>query len=175
MTDLLLVKDAVWVAAGLLCLLGLCLSCISISGTWLVVVAAALLAMVSGPRFPGWGTPVGFAVLSAVVEGIEAGAGYWGVVKRGGSGWTGLAALFGGAVGLFAGTLIPIPFLGNLIGMLGGSFLLAYFVELRRVGQKKALSIAKGALTVRLLVMLLKVITTLGMIGFLAAGLWLAP
>ena len=162
-------------AAGLLCLAGLALSCLSISGTWLVTAAAALLAWGNGSGFPGWGTPVGFAVIAALVEGIEAAAGWFGVTSRGGSKRAGVAAMAGGLLGAIAGTAIPIPILGSLFGMLAGSFLLAYYVEQRRLGNREAaLHIAKGALLARLAVLLLKVTVTLGMIGFLVAGAWLA-
>ena len=162
---------ALWLAVGLLCLAGLALSCLSISGTWLVTAAAALLAWTSGDRFPGWGTPITFASVSALVEGFEAIAGWLGVTSRGGSKWAGVAAMAGGLLGAIAGTAIPIPLLGSLLGMLIGSFLLAYYVEWKRLANSQAaLHIATGGLLARLVVLLLKVTVTLGMIGFLAAG-----
>jgi len=122
--------------------------------------------------FPGWGTPVGFAVLSAVVEGSRR-ARYWGVVKRAGRAGRAWRPCSGARSGC-SRNADPDPVLGNLIGMLGGSFLLAYFVELRRVARRSAIhreGRADGALPRDAA----QVITTLGMIGFLAAGLWLAP
>ncbi len=161
-------------AAGLLCLAGLTLSGLSISGTWLVTAAAALLAWGNGSGFPGWGTPIVFAVIAALVEGIEAAAGWFGVTNRGGSRRAGVAAMVGGLLGAIAGTAI-VPMVGSLFGMLAGGFLLAYFVEKRRLGHSEAaLHIAKGALAARLVVLLIKVTVTLGMIVFLAVGAWLA-
>ncbi len=165
---------ALWLVVGVLCLIGLALSCLSISGTWLVTAAAVLLAWTGGSRFPGWGTPITFAIISALVEGLEAIAGWLGVTSRGGSKWAGVAAMAGGLLGAIAGTAIPIPLLGSLFGMLAGSFASAYYVEWKRLGNTQtALHIAKGALLARLVVLLLKVTVTLGMIGFLAAGLLL--
>lgn len=157
----------------LLCLFGLGLSAVSISGTWLVAAAAAVGRLLPGaPRY-GWGFVLGLVAAAALVEGVEALAGAWGVRRRGGSRLAGVAAIAGGLAGLLLGTLIPIPILGNLIGMLAGSFGLVYVVERHRAmaGAAHATHVAWGAVLGRLTVMLLKVLVTLGMIGALAAGL----
>lgn len=160
-----------WVLVGVLCLGGVALACISLSGTWLVVLAAALAAALSGPAFPGVRTVVAFLALSVLIEALEVLAGYWGVTRRGGSRLAGLAALGGGLLGLFAGTLIPIPLIGNLIGMLLGSFGCTYAVEVRRLRSRgDAAHIARGAVLARVLVIFLKVAATLGMTAFLLLG-----
>ena len=112
------------------------------------------------------------AVVSALVEVAEFLASSWGIQKRGGSGWAGLAALAGGIMGLILGTFIPVPLVGNLIGMLLGSFACAYAVERYRLEHHgQATHIAFGAVIARLLILLLKIGVTLGMIAWLAIGL----
>jgi uncharacterized protein YqgC (DUF456 family) len=156
----------------LLCLAGIVLSCLSISGTWLVAAASLIAIFTSGDEFPGWWTLVIFILLSAGVEVVEAIAGTWGVIKRGGSKLAGFLAGVGGLVGMFAGTLIPIPIAGPLIGMLVCSFALAYAAERYRLKKSEpALSIAWGAVVARVLVVLVKVTVTLGMAGALLIGM----
>lgn len=155
-----------------LCLVGVVLSCLSISGTWLVVAAAALAAFLSGAEFPGLWSVVIFAVVSLLVEVAEAVSGAWGVKKRGGSALAGLGALLGGFAGLFVGAaVIPIPIVGSLIGMVAVSFIVVYAIERYRLKHaQKAASIAWGTVIGRVLMILLKVCATLGMIAALALG-----
>ena len=153
----------------LLCLLGLGLSAVSISGTWLVAAAAAVGRMLPGePRY-GWGLVLVFLALATLVEGAEAVAGAWGVRRRGGSRAAGVAALVGGMLGLLLGSFIPVPLVGSLIGMLAGSFGLVYWVEQRRLNHsEQAAHIAWGSVLGRMAMLLLKVAVTLGMIVWLA-------
>ena len=158
----------VWV----MCLVGLLLSCLSISGTWLVVGATLLAMLLSGSGFPGVGSLLLMIYVAICVEVVEYVAGVWGVKKRGGSNWSGLAALVGGMVGLVLGTAIPIPVFGSLLGMTAGSFGFVYGVERYRLKQAgPAVHIALGTVMARFFVVLLKVSATLGMMAWLAIGL----
>ena len=158
----------VWV----MCLVGLLLSCLSISGTWLVVGATLLAMVLGGAGFPGFGSLLGMIWIAICVEVVEYVAGVWGVKKRGGSNWAGLAALIGGMVGLVLGMAIPVPVLGGLLGMTAGSFGLVYGVERYRLKQTgPAVHIALGAVVARFFVVLIKVGATLGMMAWLAIGL----
>jgi uncharacterized protein YqgC (DUF456 family) len=160
----------VWV--WLICAVGIVISCIGISGTWLVVIAALIAAVLSGAGFPGLGTILFFIYLAILVEVAEVVAGAWGVKKRGGSGWAGFMAVVGGLAGLFLGSVIPIPVIGGLLGMLAGSFALVYAVEVRRLRKSGAAAhIAMGAVLARVLVILMKTLATLGMTTWLAIGL----
>ena len=110
-----------WTGAGLvlialLCLAGVILSCLTISGTWLVSAAALLAMFLPIDTPPGIWTVIIFLVISGLVEAVEALAGAWGVTKRGGSRLAGAAALVGGLVGLVVGALIPPAILGSLAG-----------------------------------------------------------
>lgn len=166
---------AAWAGIALLCLLGLLLSAVGVSGTWLVVAASAVATLLGGGDFPKWGVVIAMAVLSVLVELAEWSASHWGVRRRGGSRLAGFAAMVGGFLGALLGFLIPIPIVGNLIGLLAGSFGLAFLVERNRLQHDgHAARIATGAVLAALAVVLLKSIVTLGMALWLWIGLWLA-
>ena len=65
-------------------------------------------------------------IFALIGEGLEFAASALGVSRLGASRWSAtlsvLGSILGAIVGLFAGTLIPIPIVGNLIGslLLGG-------------------------------------------------------
>ncbi|MEI6892676.1 MAG: DUF456 domain-containing protein [Pontiella sp.] len=157
--------------SGLLCLLGFVMSCLSFSGTWLVLAATGIIAWARWPEFPNLGTLALFVVLCIGVEVVETIAGAWGVQKRGGTKATGVAAMIGGFIGMILGGFIPIPIIGNLMGMLAGSFALAFLVEHARMKKADhALHVATGAVLARLAVIFLKVGVTLILIIILAVG-----
>ena len=177
MTAVLQFLQPVWAAIlyiliGAMCVGGLGLSVLTLSGTWLIALAAVLALLLPEATFPGGWTIGLFLVISAAVEGIEAVAGALGVKRRGGSTMAGVAAFVGGLLGLVLGTFIPIPVVGSLVGMIVGSFVLVFLVEQRRLKRSdQAAHIAWGSVIGRLFVMLVKVVTTLGMIVYLWVGL----
>jgi uncharacterized protein YqgC (DUF456 family) len=161
----------IYVLAGLLCLLGFVLSCLSLSGTWLVLAAGGLLAWMRWPGFPGVATLAVLLLVCIGVEAAEALAGAWGVKKRGGTKAAGWAALLGGFAGMILGTAIPVPFIGSLIGMLAGSFACAYVVEHARMKKADhAAHVATGAVIARLAIIFIKIAATGVMILVLALG-----
>lgn len=162
----------VWVVVVGLCLAGVVLSVLTLSGTWLVVIAAGVAAVLLPREFPGLWTILAFVLVSGLVEGFEAIAGSWGVMKRGGSRMAGFLAAVGGLVGFFLGGIIPLPLVGNLVGMLALGFVLVYAWERRRLQQsEQAASIAWGSVLGRLAVMLVKVTATVGMAAYLIVGM----
>lgn len=157
--------------AALLCFVGFVLSCLSLSGTWLVLAASAIMAWLRWPAFPGIGTLIIFLLLCIGVEIVEALAGAWGVQKRGGSKAAGWAALLGGFLGLILGSFIPVPIIGNLLGMLIGSFGCAFLIEHNRMKKADhAAHVAAGAVMARLAVIFLKIGITVIMSITLAIG-----
>ncbi|MFA7256509.1 MAG: DUF456 domain-containing protein [Kiritimatiellales bacterium] len=157
------------ILTALLCLIGLLLSTLAFSGTWMVLLAALITKISIG--FPNIGTLVIFAGLCIATEGFEALAGFLGVQKRGGSRLAGLAALIGGLVGTGIGTGI-FPILGTFAGMILGSFGAAFLTEwLRLKHHGQAAHIAWGTIWARLAVLFLKTALTLGMSIWLLAGL----
>jgi uncharacterized protein YqgC (DUF456 family) len=162
----------IYTLAGLLCIIGFILSCLSLSGTWLVLAAAGLVSWMNWPEFPGVGTFVLFLALCVAIELAEALASVWGVKKRGGSRAAGWAALVGGLLGLLLGSAIPVPVVGNLIGMILGSFVLAFLVEHSRMKKiDHAAHVAAGAVIARLSIIFLKISATMAMTFVLVVGL----
>jgi uncharacterized protein YqgC (DUF456 family) len=162
----------VYVVMALLCTAAMLLSCVTLSGTWLVLLAAILALLLPEKAFPGIWTIACFALIAAGVEATEAVAGAWGVRKRGGSKLAGVLAVVGGLIGLVLGSFIPVLILGNLIGMITVSFVLVYVVEKKRLQKSgEAANVAWGTVLGRVFVLLLKVIATLGMITYLWYGL----
>ena len=160
---------AIWV----LCLTGIFLSLFSLSGTWLVVGAAILAVFLPGEHAPGIWTVLSFLALALFMEVLEWVAGAWGVSKRGGSGLGSLMALIGGVLGFFLGFMIPIPLIGNFVGMLLLSFLLVFWVERQRLGNdRQAAHIALGAVLARVYMVLVKTGAALGMSFWLLWNLY---
>jgi len=154
---------------ALLCGIGLILSSLAFSGTWMVLLAALITKLAIG--VPTLGTLIVFALLCIATEALEALAGFWGVQKRGGSKRAGWAALLGGLLGAMVGSAI-FPILGTVIGMLIGSFALAYAAEaLLTKKHAEAAHIARGVVWARLSVMLLKTVLTAAMTLWLLVGL----
>ncbi len=159
-------------AVTIMCAAGVVVSCLSLSGMWLVAAAAALAAVITDGPFPNMWTVIAFVVLSGLVEIADIAAGAWGVRRRGGSKLAGVMAVVGGMFGLALGSFIPVPILGSLIGMLAGSFGLVFAVErhrLKRTGE--AACIAWGAVLGRVFMIVLKVCVTMGMTVYLFVGM----
>ncbi|HOE36482.1 MAG TPA: DUF456 domain-containing protein [Kiritimatiellia bacterium] len=161
-----------WAVCALLCATGLLLAMFSISGTWLVLAAGIVAALLTGSaEFPGWPTLLGMLVVCVAVDTGEWFAVRWGVQRRGGSRAAGWLALLGSVGGAVAGGLV-VPIIGNLIGMLLGCFLPVFFYEQHRLKKADgAARIANGAVLAGLIVLLQKVAATTGMVLWLAAGL----
>jgi len=68
-----------------MCLTGVALSMVTVSGTWLVLLAGLLFKVSNVSLNPSWTVLIVLAVMAVLVEVFEALAGYFGVVKKGGS------------------------------------------------------------------------------------------
>lgn len=157
--------------AALLCMLGFVLSCLSLSGTWMVFGATILVAWKRWPEFPGLWTMVIFLLICVVVEVMEALAAAWGVQRRGGSKAAGWAALAGGFLGLLLGGIFPVIIVGNLLGMIVGSFGCAFLAEHARMKKAEhAAHVATGAVLARLTIIFVKIGATVAMAFALAVG-----
>jgi uncharacterized protein YqgC (DUF456 family) len=160
------------VGVACLCIVGIVMSCLSLSGTWVVLAATVIAALVDRDPFPGWVTILVFAGVAVLVEVAEGLAGTWGVKRRGGSWAAGAAAAVGGLLGFVLGSLVPVPLVGGLVGMVALSFALVYVVERRRLRHsEQAANIAWGAVVSRILVIFLKVAVTVGMAAVLWVGI----
>ncbi len=153
----------------LLCGIGILLSALAFSGTWMVLLAAVITFFATD--VPSLGTLIVFTLLCIATEVIEALAGWFGIQKRGGSKLAGLAAVGGGLIGAVAGSAV-FPIIGTFLGMLIGSFALAFLVETNRLKHHgQAAGIAMGAVLARLAVTLMKTVLTVAMTIWLLAGL----
>jgi uncharacterized protein len=151
-----------------MCLTGIALSMVTVSGTWLVLLAGLLFKVSNVSLNPSWTVLIVLAVMAILVEVFEALAGYFGVVKKGGSKFAGVVAGFTSFIGGIIGTIfIPIYILGSLIGLFIGGFLGAYVVEYYIKHNIKATNIAMGTVFARVFMMVLKVIVTILMIFIL--------
>ncbi len=161
-----------WSLCALLCLGGLLISVLSISGTWLVLAATIIAALLTGAgQFPGWITLSGFLVICIGVELFEWSAASWGVRRRGGSSAAGWMALLGSISGMIIGNIV-FPIIGGLIGMMVCSFSLVYWTEKRRLQHAThAQHIAFGAVLAGISVLLVKVLVTMTLMIWLLAGL----
>jgi uncharacterized protein YqgC (DUF456 family) len=156
------------ILTALLCGLGVLLSALAFSGTWLVLLAAVITFFAGD--FPSIGTLIVFTLLCIATEIIEALAGWFGVQKRGGSKLAGLAAIARGLVGAVIGSGV-FPIIGTFFGMLAGSFALAFLVEWNRLKHGgQAAGIAVGAVLARLGIICFKTLLTLGMSLWLLAS-----
>jgi len=161
---------ALFTGVGLLCLAGLLLSALSLSGTWCVVGAAALAAAARSDPFPSWWLVGIFAGVAAAIEGIEFLSAYLGVTKRGGSKTGAFVAMLGGLAGAILGTLVPPPIIGSLVCMMAGAFAGAYWIESRRA-KANAAHIAWGTVLAKLAVIAIKFGATAAMAAVLIGGL----
>lgn len=157
-----------WIAAIMFCLIGIMLSLISFTGAWLIALSAVMLILLRADDAPGWWVAGMLLAGSAALEVFDFFAAKWGVARRGGSSAAGWAALFGGLGGMLLGSLIPLPVIGSLVGLIAGSYFAAYHVERRRLLRDDAAAhIARGAVWARLMVMLVKTMAAIAMTFYL--------
>lgn len=155
-----------------LCGVGVLLSCLGFSGTWLVVLAAVSAFLVPGRAFPGLGTVLLFTYLAILVEVAEYVLTFWGVKRSHGSTRAGVVALAGSMLGALVGSILPFPVFGAIIGIPIGGFLTVYAYERARDRSiSGSLRVAAGVLLARLGVILMKLAITLGMTVWLFAGI----
>ena len=154
-------ETILFIAALILCIIGMLMSGLAFSGTWIVLAAAVMTRLAGGQ--PETGTIILFAILCVLAELFETLAGYLGVKKRGGSGLAGVVAVIGGIIGAIIGSGI-FPLLGTIIGMFTGSFAGAFIVEWIRLKHgKRAAKIAWGTVWAKLIVLIFKTILTVWM------------
>lgn len=96
----------------------------NLPGAWLMILLAAIVEWWQPGEFMfSWtvlAVAVGFAALGEVLEFILGAAGARGA---GGSKRAAALAIVGGFIGALAGTALPVPILGTVIGACAGAFL----------------------------------------------------
>ena len=104
-----------YILAGIMVVVGLILTVVSLPGIWLIYASAVVVAFIDGFETL---TPnillilLLLSVLSTFVDNIVIAMG---AKKLGGSTWGMIGAIFGGIIGLFIGSIVGM-FLGPLIG-----------------------------------------------------------
>jgi uncharacterized protein len=122
---------------------------IGLPGTFVQVLAAAAVAVLSDGTHMTWTWVVVFAVLALVAEIVEFLCGQWGARRYGGSRAAGWGALVGGIAGAFVGG-IPLPVIGALLMSFFGTFVGAIAGEMWQRGQVEPdLRVGWGALVGR--------------------------
>jgi uncharacterized protein YqgC (DUF456 family) len=163
---------ALVIAVFLCCLIGVIMCLLSLSGTWVVVLAAVIAFAGSGP-FPTWQVIFTYVAIAIALEVFEFFASAWGVHRRGGSRMAGIAAVVGSFAGLCLGTVvIPVPVVGSMLGMLLGGFAFVFLVEWKRLKKgNSAANIAWGSVLARIAVIFLKVFASVGLSAYLLYGM----
>lgn len=138
----------IYVYAVLLCLLNvvwLAMVFFYLPGNWMIVISTAALAYwqrdIQMISFWTIGVMFALALLGELIEFLAGLAG----AKKAGAGWLASAAAIGGAIlGAVAGTfLLPIPFLGTLMGACIGAGLATWSFECSS-GKKRDDSVRSG-------------------------------
>jgi uncharacterized protein YqgC (DUF456 family) len=114
-------------------------------GNWLMVISTCLFAWWKWDQrvFSGW-TLIATATLALLGELIEFLAGMFGA-RRAGASWRGsVAAVFGAILGGLSGTfVIPVPFVGTVVGASVGAGLAVWAIEVSR-GELAEHSLRRG-------------------------------
>ncbi len=137
-----------YVYATLLCLLNvvwLAMVFFYLPGNWMIVVSTAALAWWQRDiqMISFWTVGV-MAFLALIGEIIEFLAGLGGAKKAGAGGRASAAAIVGAILGAILGTfMLPIPFLGTLLGACIGAGLATWSFE-RASGKKRDASVRSG-------------------------------
>jgi uncharacterized protein YqgC (DUF456 family) len=132
---ILVLLNALWLMLVLFCL----------PGNWLMVLSTCLFAWWKWDErvFSGW-TLIAITALALAGELVESLAGMI-VARRSGAGWRGtVTAVLGGIFGALLGTfLIPVPFLGSVLGASAGAGLVVWASEISR-GELASPSLRRG-------------------------------
>ncbi len=156
-------------------LCGLVLCAFTLPGTWLMLAAAGVYALLTRGHYLGLKTWLVLLALTLTAEVGEFALGGAGAKKAGATKW-GIAGGLLGAIlgGIFLTGLVPVPVVGTIVGILLGTFAGAAAVELmlgNDVG--RSLRIGLGAAKGRFTGIVLKV--TIGVTMFVTSVYFALP
>ena len=145
---------------------------LGLPGTWLMIVSAIALNLLSGVDRVGTVTLIGVGVLALVGELLEFSVTGRYTRKYGGSRRAGWGAIIGGIVGAIMG--VPVPIVGSMLGAFVGAFVGALVFEYTRKGAdgRSATHVATGALLGRVAAAAMKVGVGLIMAVWLLFAAW---
>lgn len=171
--------DSIWMFINyiqiFLCgIIGLSLSLLSFSGTWLIFISAVIFKIFDQQGKISFLMLVIYLLICIVTEFIEPFAIKHGVAKSGGSKKSQFIAIVSGFIGALLGEiLIPIPFLGNLIGMFLFTFFAIYCIEYRRFNcRHSSIKIAWAGVVSKVFMLLFKFLITTIMFIYLVASIF---
>lgn len=107
-------------------LAGLASILFGLPGIWIMVVAAALHALITGAAYISWWTILALVGLGVVAEILEFALGVAGAKKAGGGARSAWGALIGGFLGALFLSFIPIPIISTIAGACMGAFMGAF-------------------------------------------------
>jgi hypothetical protein len=157
---------------GLALLASLLIIPLGLPGTWLMIVAAIALNLLSGVDRVGTFTLIGVGVLALIGELLEFSVTGRYTRKYGGSRRAGWGAIIGGMVGAIMG--VPVPVVGSMIGAFVGAFVGALVFEYTRkdADHRTATRVAWGALLGRVAAAAMKVGIGFAMAAWLLFAAW---
>lgn len=146
-------------------IVGIAVSALSFSGTWLILISALIFKAMDTRDTLGFSIIGIYAVICILVELVEPFAVKLGIQKYGGSKKGEIIGILSGVLGSILGEIIiPIPFLGNLIGMFLLSFFAVYCIEYRRLNCRySSAKIAWGGVLAKVFMLLFKFLITFAM------------
>jgi hypothetical protein len=148
-------------------LVGIVLAALTFPGPLFASFCCLVYFLVSDdPMLKLWHIILFFAI-SIFSEGFDVVSSYIGAKKFGkASTLAGLSSIVFGLLFAALGTfIIPVPFLGTIIGALVGTFLGAFLVEAAK-NKRKGLKVAFGSMLARLFAMLLKIAFAVFILAF---------
>jgi uncharacterized protein YqgC (DUF456 family) len=119
------------------------LALLQLPGIWIMLIATAIYAYLTGGRYIGPWTLTTLAVVALVAETVETLAAAAGARRAGASKTAMLFSIIGAIVGGFTLTFIPIPVVGTLVGVCLGAFLGATLAEVAK-GRSRVQSFRSG-------------------------------
>lgn len=145
------------------------LSALSISGTWFILFSMIIFKFIDTHNKVSWLLIVIYILICLLVEFGELYAVKHGIKKAGGSSKSEVTGIIGGITGSILGEIIiPIPILGNLIGMFLLSFISVYFVEYRQLKCKNtSIKVAWMGILAKVFMILFKLLITAAMFIYL--------
>lgn len=144
---------------------------LGLPGTWLMIVSAIGLNLLTGDTRIGTVSLIGVSVLAIVGELLEFSLTGRYTRKYGGSRRAGWGAIVGGIVGAIVG--VPVPIVGPVIGAFAGAFAGALLFEATAgSGVAASTRVATGALLGRVTAAAAKVAIGCVMVAWLLVAAW---
>ncbi|MBP6322528.1 MAG: DUF456 domain-containing protein [Fusobacteriaceae bacterium] len=168
--------DSIWMFINyiqiFLCgIVGLSLSLLSFSGTWLIFASAAIFKIFDQQNKISFTLLFIYLAICLITEVVEPFAAKYGITRSGGSKKSEIISILSGFIGALIGeVLIPIPFLGNILGMFLFMFFAIYCIEYRRLNcRHSSIKIAWAGVVSKVFMLMFKFLITTAMFIYLVS------